>query len=147
MSILFLTDKLILLLQVLFELPKPSAQVSLRKCYLYSKYEAKRCVFDYSMNCFRVYNPIPPLCSTPMPGILTGELMGPLKVLYGEFKQLTYSLNDPDLLPEDENLYMYSREEQLLALCFTLRHDQCPRHGTSVEKCVRSRSPALEEFG
>ena len=42
----FSTDKLILLLQMLFQLRKPSGQVGPGKAYLCSKDEAKRCVFD-----------------------------------------------------------------------------------------------------
>ena len=60
----FSSDKLIPLLQLLFGLWQPSGQVGLWEAYLCSKYEAKRCVFDYSMNYFRVMTPKPP-CAAP----------------------------------------------------------------------------------
>ena len=73
-SALFSTDKLISLLQVLSKLPKPSVQIGLCEAYLCPKFEAKRCVLDYIMNCFGINVPKPPCAAPQCCGFSMGNL-------------------------------------------------------------------------
>ena len=106
MSILFSTDKLIIFFHILFELAQPIVQVGLYSAYRCSKFERKRCGFDYLMICFRVFDPEPPLCSTAMLGFCTGRPMDNFKVMSGESKQLLSSQNGTHVNFEDDKLYV-----------------------------------------
>ena len=106
MSILFSTDKLIIFFHVLFKIAQLNAQVGLYGAYRFSKFERKRCGFDYLMKCFRVFDPEPPLCRTAMLGFCTGRPMGNLKVMSGESKQLLSSRNGTHVNFEDDKLYV-----------------------------------------
>lgn len=115
-STLISTDRLIPLSQVPSVPAQPSAEVGLWKTYRCSKYELKRCVFDYVVNYFRFYDLKPPLCSTPMLRFFIGTPVGHLVGCYGESNRLLYLLNGAHVHLEDAYLYVYSIEGPILAL-------------------------------
>ena len=78
----------------------------------------------------RICDPKPPLCSSPMLGIFTGEPMIPFRGHLSEFKRLPVSMEGADLHLEDEILSGCCRVEQYSLFCFTLGHPQCSGPGT-----------------